>query len=47
MVRLFKLRFLNLHQRLDVYIGAQYTWNKVILVEVLQTYKDQMFKLKY
>ena len=33
---LFKLRFLNFHQRLEVYIGAQYAWNKIILVEVLQ-----------
>ena len=26
----------NLHQRLEVYIGAQYAWNKVILMEILQ-----------
>ena len=32
----FEAIFLYLHQRLEVYIGAQYARNKVILVELLQ-----------
>ena len=35
-VMLLRLYLFNLHRRLEVYIGAQYARNKVILVEILQ-----------